>query len=327
MSKISVALCTFNGERYIKKQLQSVINQAQSIDELIVCDDGSADKTVEILTEITRSAPFKTQLIQNEQQLGSTKNFEKALQYCTGDIVFLCDQDDEWHPQKVARQVSFLNSNPEIEAVFTNASLINQQSELTGSTLWEQIGFDDNSKKKWQAGHGYELLFGSYVVTGATLAIRKDAIERILPCPDIDKQLIHDGWLALVLALENKIQFIDECLLYYRIHEAQQVGTGQHQRPTTLVERLTRDRLEKLTPLQNKAEYLTKLYALLAARSGFDKHKLHQLKAMKEHFEIRTHLPPNRLARVKPVWHELTQQRYRYSSQRWWLPLFGDIFE
>jgi glycosyltransferase involved in cell wall biosynthesis len=327
MPKISVALCTFNGERFIERQLRSILSQTQAIDELIVCDDRSTDRTLELLTAITANAPFTTSITINEQRLGSTKNFEKALQHCTGDIVFLCDQDDEWQTEKVSRQVQFLEQNPDVDAVFTNALIINDNSQSTGETLWEQIQFEEQRQKKWLSGKSYELLFESYVVTGATLALRKSALPALLPFPTIHKQLIHDGWIALVLALDNKIQFIDDCLLRYRIHHQQQVGIGARQQPITLKERLQRDRSEKLVPLQIKADYLTKLYDLLMRRPNLNTSKLSKLKAMKDHFEVRASLPANRIKRISPVWQELTQQRYRYSSEHWWLPLLGDIFE
>jgi len=327
MCKISVALCTFNGERFIKKQLESILSQTRRIDELIVCDDNSTDKTLAILAEVTKNAHFATHIEINDTRLGSTKNFEKALQRCTGDIIFLCDQDDEWVPEKVSKQVAFLDENPNVDAVFTDALIIDENSQATGSKLWEKIEFDSNCKQIWQSGRGYVLLFGGYVVTGATLAIRRRALPRLLPFPVINKQLIHDGWIALILSLDNKIQFIDACLLRYRIHKKQQVGLGQPQPMVTLTDRLNRPRAEKLEPIQLKADYLCQLYELLNTRQFAGKVSLSELREMKNHFEVRANLPANKIARAKPIWQEWRQKRYKYSSKDWWRPLWGDLLE
>lgn len=327
MSKISVALCTFNGAHFIKKQLESILAQTRSIDELVVCDDISTDETLAILAEVIRDAPFTTHVEINDTRLGSTKNFEKAIQRCTGEIIFLCDQDDEWTPEKVSKQLAFLDENPDLDAVFTDALIIDENSQTNGDQLWAKIEFDNNCKQIWQSGRGCELLFGGYVVTGATLAIRRSALPKLLPFPVINKQLIHDGWIALMLSLDNKIQFIDACLLRYRVHKKQQVGLGQPQPMVTLIDRFTRPRAEKLEPIQLKADYLRQLYELLNARQFIDRESLGKLKEMKRHYNVRANLPANRIARIRLIWQEWQQKRYKYSSKDWWRPLWGDLLE
>lgn len=101
--KTSVALCTYNGEKYIKEQLDSILNQTKKVDEIIVCDDCSSDKTVEILNHYSSTNPGLFKIYINEQNLRSVKNFEKAITLCTGDIIFLSDQDDFWVNEKSGR--------------------------------------------------------------------------------------------------------------------------------------------------------------------------------------------------------------------------------
>ena len=97
--KISVAMCTFNGSRYLEEQLGSVAQQSLSPFELVVCDDGSTDATVEIVHRFALRSPFPVYLHQNVTNLGSTRNFEQAIQLCRGEAIALCDQDDYWLPR------------------------------------------------------------------------------------------------------------------------------------------------------------------------------------------------------------------------------------
>src|SRR5688572_14133745 len=100
-NKFSVAMCTYNGARYLKEQLDSFTVQTRLPDELIVCDDGSSDETCQIVSTFAASAPFTVRLEVNQQTLGSTQNFAKAIQLCRGDLIALCDQDDVWLPGKL----------------------------------------------------------------------------------------------------------------------------------------------------------------------------------------------------------------------------------
>ena len=89
--KVSVAMCTYNGHQYIKEQLLSILEQTIPIDEIIICDDGSKDATIQIIIEYMNAYPGVIKLIKNSQNLGYTKNFEKAICLCSGDIIFLAD--------------------------------------------------------------------------------------------------------------------------------------------------------------------------------------------------------------------------------------------
>src|SRR5205807_324109 len=100
---ISIAMCTFNGGAFLGAQLESVASQDRLPDELLICDDRSSDDSVGIVTEFARSASFPTRLMVNDTNLGSTKNFEKAISLCRGNIVVLADQDDVWYRHKLER--------------------------------------------------------------------------------------------------------------------------------------------------------------------------------------------------------------------------------
>lgn len=221
--KTSVAICTYNGEKYIKEQLESILNQTHAIDEIIICDDGSNDKTIAIIEQIQIEHPNKIYINKNSENLGSTKNFEKAISICTGDYIFLSDQDDVWKINKVEKVVQHFLNHPSTEAVFTNGDLINDKNKKINSlTLWDSVFFMEKKLKK------PILLFKLIcskrnMVTGATLCIKKEIKEFILPFPEI-KKYYHDEWIAIIIASRNKLDYITDELISYRIHAKQQIG-------------------------------------------------------------------------------------------------------
>ena len=324
---ISVALCTYNGEKYLPEQLESIVSQSVPVHELVVCDDGSQDRTLEILHQFSDKAPFPVRIFQNTVNLGSTKNFEKCLSLCQGDILFLCDQDDIWRADKVEKQVGYLEENPHVDAVFSDARVIDDLSRPTQSTIWQEVEFNESPQRLWKAGKAHEILFEGFVVTGATLALRRSVLKQLVPFPVHVPKLIHDAWIALVLSLEGRIQFITEPLVSYRMHASQQVGFGTQMKPVRLSDRLLRDRAAKLTPIRQKAEDIREIYKLLRELSFVPREKLIKLYLRQKHFERRASLPGSRFQRMVPVLKEVIAGRYKFSSKDWWLPALGDIFE
>src|SRR5215470_8302349 len=109
---ISVAMCTYNGARFLAEQLGSLAAQSRLPDELVVCDDGSTDESAEIVKDFARHAPFPVRLEVNEENLGATKNFEKAIGLCRGEVIALSDQDDVWYPKKLELHESVFVADP-----------------------------------------------------------------------------------------------------------------------------------------------------------------------------------------------------------------------
>ena len=102
MLKISVAICTYNGERYIKDQLKSILDQDRRVDEIVICDDGSTDNTVIVCNNILLHSGIKYTIVENKENFGFIKNFYQAMSLCKNDIIFLCDQDDVWLRNKTS---------------------------------------------------------------------------------------------------------------------------------------------------------------------------------------------------------------------------------
>ena len=228
---LSASLLTYNGAAYIKKQLDSILMQTQKVDEIVICDDGSTDETIDIIQAYQNAYPGIIHLYQNEQQLGSTKNMEKCLGLTKGDIIFLADQDDIWLPNKVDTICTFFERHPNIDAVFSNAVLINEKDEIIQDmALWDIIGFPEatlNSRPNSTPKTEFNLFEFLYrvdnIVTGAGLAIKNVQQLLLQPFPTV-QGLLHDGWIALYYASQGKLAYCTEKLFQYRIHAAQQMG-------------------------------------------------------------------------------------------------------
>lgn len=229
----SVALCTFNGEQYIQQQLQSISDQTNLPGEIIICDDGSADKTIGIINQFKKNAKIDVKLFINERRLGSTNNFEKAIGLCSGEIIFLCDQDDIWAKDKIEKLCLYFKDNPSKCLVFTNAFLI-ENGLVTKNTLWQEILFNQQDDKNL---FSYLLVNGN-VATGATLAVKKSCVARFLPFTSSNYWL-HDGQLVLQAAVTNSAGFLPDCLTYYRRHHNQLVGISKFV-PSPFFKRITR---------------------------------------------------------------------------------------
>lgn len=219
---ISIAMCTYNGGPYLSGQLVSFVQQTQWPDELIACDDGSTDNTLQILDQFSKEAPFPVRVYRNQQRLGPTKNFEKALSLCSGDLIFLSDQDDVWMPQKVNTLLQALRNNPGAGYVFCEALVVDEMLRPMGYTMWQSIKFTPGQRRQFKRGKQVDILLKHNVVTGATMAFRAGLKSTILPIPD---QRVHDEWIALLASSVGMYGvLIGEPLIAYRQHSQQLLG-------------------------------------------------------------------------------------------------------
>ncbi|MFM6948612.1 MAG: glycosyltransferase family 2 protein [Aquirufa sp.] len=325
---ISVALCTYNGEKFLEQQLTSILNQTMMVSEVVVFDDGSKDASLEILQNFKASAPFPVLIHQNEKNLGSSKNFENCMAACQGEFIFLCDQDDIWDRHKVEKQIAYLNEHPDQDAVFSNAIMINQLGVPTGKTSFEQIEFVDELQDQWNKGFAFDLLLRGYIVTGATLAIRSKIIPEILPVPQIIDELIHDGWIAIYLSMNHRIGFLTDRLIKYREHASQQVGLKGGGKTISLWERITRNREKKLTKLKKKYVDSAALCSYLSQKGNISNEIIEKLEERARHYSMRSTLPDNRFKRFLPVLSAAFKGNYKLQDGgRWWDPVLGDLFE
>ncbi len=306
----SIALCSYNGESFIGEQLESFLQQSVQPDELIICDDGSSDRTVDIIEMFSRKAPFPVNLICNKINLGSTKNFEQAISSCQGEIIFLSDQDDIWHPEKIATTLNSFASK-QTSAVFSNANIVDADNRGLGYDLWSSAPFEKRQQQLLISNHPFEALLKHNFVTGATLAFRQELCPQILPIPE---EWVHDGWIALLLSIFGSISAIDQQLINYRQHAENQIGGT----------RLTL--WQRLGSLQTKQIY-SQHYLDEAARYQQAHHYLEpnlnqQQKsaflAKIEHCQNRGCLKNNRISRLPIIFKELIHGRYHRYAYGWY---------
>jgi glycosyltransferase involved in cell wall biosynthesis len=221
---ISVALCTYNGQEFLGEQLESIFNQTYDVSEIIVCDDGSNDESVAILNRYMEKVPGIMKVYPNKKNLGPKENFQKSLKLCSGDIVFLSDQDDLWYPCKAKSVVDFFTHHPQALGVFSNGKVIDKDGKVLDQQLWDAVHFDEEAFTYIRKFGllDYLVNMGS-AVTGASLALRKEALDYVLPFRLMDL-LWHDEWIALRLASLDKLYWLNEPLIAYRVHAHQQVG-------------------------------------------------------------------------------------------------------
>lgn len=220
--RISVAMCTYNGAKYIQQQLNSILNQTMPVDEIVICDDGSNDETIEIINSIKTNTFVDIRLHINQSHFGFKKNFIRAINLCHGDTIFLSDQDDIWYPNKVAVIFKWFSDNPKNKVVFTDATLINDKGENINERLWPRFGFDNNKRRYFDHGYGLDIWAWSNRATGATMAFKKDFVEKIKWEDAICDY--HDIIITLTGLANHCLGYIDKELIYYRLHDNQFCG-------------------------------------------------------------------------------------------------------
>lgn len=219
--RVSVALGTYNGERFLPDQLASIREQARLPDELVVCDDGSADGTVDLVRSFCDRMPFRTRIEVNATNRGSTANFARAIELCSGDVIALADQDDVWLPNKLAALEAAFLRDPKLGFAFSDARVVDESLKPLGYTLWRAIQFSRTEQEHFREGAAFELLLRRYRVTGATMAFRAAHRDLILPIPP---GWVHDAWIALLVSSVAPCGVIAEPLVQYRKHADQQHG-------------------------------------------------------------------------------------------------------
>ncbi len=309
---VSVAMATYNGAKHLRAQLDSIQSQTRLPDELVICDDCSLDSTVDLVTEFAKTATFQVLIVRNDARLGSTKNFEKAISLCTGDVIALCDQDDIWLPEKLERQCAMLERDPGLGGVFSDARLIDSQSQDTGKTLWQVNRFTHAGQMKIHNGDMFSDAVTKWKALGCTMIFRASLVDKIIPIPE---RWDHDGWIAWIIAMYSRIDIIPEALICYRIHPTQSCGVA----PLSLSDHL-QDRTDMYA---KKARLLSDLCDRIRAQHSPEAQCfLAKVEEMIEYLRFRSNLPENRMARVVQVMRNIANYR-RFDSG--WLSAFKDI--
>lgn len=227
---ISVAMCTCNGALYIEEQILSILNQTMQVDEIVICDDQSSDDTVARILHLSDRFPDKIRLIENEERLNVSANFDKAIRLCHGDVIFLSDQDDIWHDNKVVTIMRWFDDHPNKDVVFSDAQIVDQEGELlTEKTLFDISGLDYRALKWFDNGLAPEMFLFVCRAGGLTMAMRKSFVPKFHVNKDafrVSQGAIHDEMIALSAIGYDTLGHCDEVLMDYRLHGNNTEGLG-----------------------------------------------------------------------------------------------------
>ncbi len=215
---VSVCIATYNGEKYIKEQLDSILCQLEKNDEIVLSDDHSVDNTLNIVESCKDN---RIHIFTNNRKRGVCGNFENAISNSKGDYIFLSDQDDFWLPQKVRisiekiQQIEKKHPNWPV-LIFTDLSVVNSDLSILIDSIWKKTGQDPNLSAC------PEILCVSNRIMGCTMAFNKFAKEVSLPINE--NAIMHDWWIALCVAKKGIVEAIRIPTLLYRQHGKNVIG-------------------------------------------------------------------------------------------------------
>lgn len=224
--KISVVIATYNGEKYIKEQIHSIIHQTRKIDELIICDDNSSDNTISIIEKCLNDLSITTKIYKHSKNQGVLNTFREGISLATGDIIFLSDQDDVWLENKVQLFCDAFDSYKDVFLVFSNAHLVDDKLNFMKKTMWNTLHFKIkngicNNKKI------FKELMKRNIFAGMYMAFRREIVDQNFW---FSNNMLHDeciGWNAMY---KGSIYAISEPTILYRQHDNNVIGAVSKKR-------------------------------------------------------------------------------------------------
>lgn len=216
---IDVLLATYNGEKYLREQIDSILNQTYKNIRLIISDDCSKDSTVEIIKEYEKKDNRVVAYIQ-EKNLGYIKNFEFLLKQVKNNIYMLSDQDDFWKETKIEHTYKKMKEE-NADLVFTDLEVVDSNLKTIFPSFNKYMKLERKIKK--YQGVTRQYLYNC--ITGCTVMSKKEFIEKMLPFPAKTKYVAHDMWIGIIVAMYGKTAYLDENTMYYRQHGNNQIGT------------------------------------------------------------------------------------------------------
>ena len=264
--KISIVMCTYNGEKYIKQQLNSLVNQTYKIFEVIVQDDCSKDNTIKIVKEFENNLPLKIYI--NKENIGFNKNFEEAILKSNGDFIALCDQDDVWENNKLQILIEEIGDST---LIYSNSLLVDSQLNSLNKTLKDRLKIDFISSFS-----AVNFLFNN-CVSAHSMLFKKELLEYVR----IPENFYFDEYIAAVAASLNGVKYIDKNLVLYRQHDSNALKKDDSD-VKFLEKTIKRSKLNK--KLFNNNKQLLKIKEILKLEIICEKDK-QILKKLKEFYE------------------------------------------
>lgn len=308
---VSVVLCTYNGVRYLPELWDSLLAQTRPPDQIVVRDDASTDHTFELFAQWEKQARVRgitVSLTRNERNLGFVGNFETALTDAAGDIVFLCDQDDVWHRDKIATMLDEFERRPRLLLLHSDARLVDERGEDMRRTLFQTLEVSRGELAQMHGGRAFDALLRRNLATGATLAFRRPLLKDVAPFP---REWVHDEWLAIVAAVLGEVDCIQRALIDYRQHANNQIG-AQSRNLTGKFARAAEPRKAYLIGLIDRTKILMEKLQTIGTPSA---EKARQSARRKlAHLETRLAMPACRPCRVPMILREAIAGHYaRYA--------------
>lgn len=207
--RVSVCLALYNGEKYIREQIESILSELSQYDEVIICDDASSDTSCSIIQSINDP---RITLIRNTKNIGHVKTFEKAISLARGDLIFLSDQDDIWVKGKVKKVLAAFQKDNYISLLYHNIKPI----DASGNEL--HINFPEYPEGPRNSLRFLVRQLIKPQIFGCACCLNRKKIDGLLPFPKLT--YAHDHWIAVWAALNGQIFFLQDKLVKYRQHEA-----------------------------------------------------------------------------------------------------------
>ena len=316
--KISIAMATYNGSRYLQEQLDSFANQSRYPDELVVCDDCSSDNTLEILLEFASNALFPVRVYRNDHNLGFSNNFLKCVSLCQSEWIAFSDQDDIWLPDKLLKICQFINTNQSKNLVLIchSADLVDDHLNLTGRRLPD---FPVNKIIERNGHHGFLCIAGFVISFKADLL---SEIDSSLRPQDYfaagDEYLSHDKWIPSLANALGEVAYISESLALYRRHSQAISGSYNYQTPSDRIKKALSVGVDFYKFQSSVAEDCSISYFKLSNLVTNDKKKnnlliaSNQYRSMSKIFKLREQLYDNKsiIKRILILYQLITTRGY-----------------
>lgn len=310
----SVVLCTYNGARFLWAQWKSLLAQSRLPDEIVVRDDASTDATSELLSRLAAEAETRgimVRLARNPRNLGYSANFAAALADASGELLFLCDQDDVWRPEKLATHLEEFERRQDLLLLSSDARRIDDAGVDLQRSLFDLLKVSRRELRQIHSGGGFAVLLRRSLATGATIALRRELLADALPFP---QGWVHDEWLAIIAAALGGFDCIERPLIEYRQHAENQLGMRDRGLATRW-EDLVKPRPATIDRLIARDEALQERLQLLGPRALQSSRSRTAEKL--RHLRTRAALHGRPWRRTAVILREAASGRYRRYASGW----------
>ena len=219
MEKVDILLATYNGEQYLREQLDSILRQTYGDFRLLISDDCSTDETRNILREYKRK-DNRIVLYFQKNNLGVVKNFEFLMKRVTSEYFMFSDQDDIWKDFKIEKSIQKIKETNS-DLIYSDLEVVDENLEVKYESYWKLKGIYEKIIKY----NNFESLYLNNFITGCTILAKSKWIKNVLPLPNTSKYVLHDYWLALIVSQTGTISYIEEPLIKYRQHKNNKIGS------------------------------------------------------------------------------------------------------